>query len=75
MRSVENIIIKLELIKVDKSFRQDIPTRYHYSITFDGIDEPLIINDLDQPLTSQMVGHKIRYKLNEANEVSEFELH
>jgi hypothetical protein len=74
MGIITNKITKLELLKIDKSFRADIPTRYHYSITFDGIDEVLIVNDLDNPLTSQMVGHHISYNLNENNEITQFDL-
>jgi hypothetical protein len=72
-KSITKKIEKVELIKIEKSYRHGVPQKYFYNFIFEGIDEPLLVIN-DEPIPSQMVGHKIKYKLNEENMVSEFEL-
>jgi hypothetical protein len=65
-------IISCKLVKVEKLYNQSQRQRYYYSLELQGIDEPLIIEN-EVPITPGLVGHKIKYKLNSENEVSDFE--
>ena len=65
-------ILDCKLIKVEKLYNQSSKQKLFYNLTLEGFDEPLLI-ETDYPLESGLVGHKIRYKLNSDNEVSEFE--
>jgi hypothetical protein len=73
-KSITKKIEKVELIKVEKSYRHGVNPKYFYNFTFDGIDEPLLVIHEGTPLSGQMVGHKIKYKLDDDNLITEFEL-
>jgi hypothetical protein len=73
-KTITKKIQKVELIKVEKSYRHGVNPKFFYNFTFEGIDEPLLVIQEGEPLPPQMVGHKIKYKLDDDNLVSEFEL-
>lgn len=58
---------------MEKLFNQSAKEKYFYNLELEGIDEPLLL-EVEKPLTSDLQGKKIKYKLNSDNEVSEFEL-
>lgn len=71
-RQVTKKILSCELIKVEKLYNQSEKVRYYYNLELEGIDELLLI-ETSQPIEPGLVGNKIKYKLNEENEVSDFE--
>jgi hypothetical protein len=73
-KTITKKIEKVELIKVEKSYRHGVNPKYFYNFTFEGIEEPLLVINESEPLPAQMVGHKIKYKLDDDNLVTEFEL-
>jgi hypothetical protein len=72
-RAITKKIEKVELIKVEKSFRHDVEPKYFYNFKFEGIDELLLVID-NKPASPQLVGHKIKYTINEENVIDHFEL-
>lgn len=72
-RTFTKKIEKVELIKIEKSFRHGVLPRYFYDFKFEGIDEPLLVIT-NEPAPAQVVGHKIKYSLNEENIIDNFEL-
>jgi len=72
MKGKEHKILDCKLIKVEKNYNQIRPSKFYYNLHLEGIDEPLLV-ETEHPLESGLVGHKIKYKLNAENEVSDFE--
>ncbi len=72
MRGKEHKILDCKLIKVEKLYNQVRPSKLFYNLILEGIDEPLLI-ETEEPIQPGLIGHKIKYKLNEDNEVSQFE--
>jgi hypothetical protein len=64
-------ILEVNLIKVEKSFRNDIPMKYYYDFILEDIDEPLMII-FDYKLEDDLVGSKVNYKINEDLEITHF---
>ena len=73
MKAKSHLILSCVLIKMEKLFNQSAKEKYFYNLELEGIDEPLLL-EVEKPLTSDLQGKKIKYKLNSDNEVSEFEL-
>ena len=72
MKQKTHKILDCKLIKVEKLYNQQRPNKLFYNLVLEGIDEPLLI-ETEHPIEPGLVGHKIKYKLNAENEVSEFE--
>lgn len=72
MKQKAHKILDCKLIKVEKLFNQTRPGKFFYNLTLEEIDEPLLL-ETDESIQPNIIGHKIKYKLNENNEVSEFE--
>ena len=72
MKQKTHKVIDCKLIKVEKLFNQTKPNKFFYNITLEEMDEPLLL-ETEQAIQPGIIGHKIKYKLNENNEVSEFE--
>jgi len=74
-KTITKKIIKVELIKVEKIFNNpSMKQKFIYNFYFEGMDEPLIVENIDEPITAGIEGHKIKYSLNSDNEVQNFEL-
>ena len=73
LRQKTHKVIDCKLIKVEKLFNQTKPNKFFYNITLEEMDEPLLL-ETEQEIQPVLIGQKIKYKLNEENEVSEFEL-
>lgn len=73
MKGKAHKILDIKLIKVEKLYNQRKPSKFFFNLHLEDIDEPLLI-ETGTPLDPSLVGMKIKYKLNEENEVSEFEL-
>jgi hypothetical protein len=73
MKSLNKKIEKIELIKVETGYN---PKRklYYYNLYLQDIAEPLLIGGIQQPISEDYVGKKIKYKLTDDLEVKEFEL-
>ena len=74
MKAVSKIIEKVELVKVLNTYSAGSKPTYFYNIFIEGIDEPLLVSDVNQPITNDYVGKKIKYKLNGENEVIDFDI-
>lgn len=74
MKSKSHKILDCKLIKVEKKYNSVKPNKFFYNLHLEDMDEPLLV-ETEQPLEPRLVGHKIKYKLNADNEVSEFEFH
>ena len=72
MKQKAHKILDCKLIKVEKLFNQTKPHKLFYNLILEGVDEPLLL-ETEEPIQPGLIGHKIKYKLNEENEVSEFE--
>jgi hypothetical protein len=72
MKNKAHKILDCKLIKVEKLFNQTKPSKFFYNLTLEEIDELLLLES-DEAIQPGIIGHKIKYKLNENNEVSEFE--
>jgi len=72
MKNKAHKVIDCKLIKVEKLFNQIKPHKLFYNLILEGMDEPLLL-ETQEPIQPGLIGHKIKYKLNEENEVSEFE--
>jgi hypothetical protein len=66
-------ILEVKLMKVEKSFRNDIHPKYYYNFLLEDIEDPLVVEH-NKPLEPGLVGCKLKYKLNENFEVSEFNI-
>lgn len=65
-------ILDCKLIKVEKLYNQSERQKYYYNLHLEGIDDLLLVES-NEIINANIIGCKIKYKLNEANEVSEFE--
>jgi hypothetical protein len=72
MKTITKRILKVELFKIETNYNKKEKT-FFYNLYLEGIDEPLLLNDLKQPLQFDLVGRSIKYKINGENEVSDFE--
>lgn len=72
MKNKSHKILDCKLIKVEKLYNQVKPNKLFYNLILEGIDEPLLL-ETEAPIDTNLAGQKIKYKLNEENEVSEFE--
>ena len=72
MKGKEHKILDCKLIKVEKLYNQVRPSKLFYNLILEGIDEPLLI-ETEESIQPGLIGQKIKYKLNEDNEVSQFE--
>lgn len=72
MKQKAHKILDCKLIKVEKLYNQTRPHKLFYNLILEDFNEPLLL-ETEHPLEPGIVGHKIKYKLNENNEVSEFE--
>jgi hypothetical protein len=72
MKNKAHKILDCKLIKVEKLFNQTKPNKFFYNLTLEEMNEPLLL-ETDETIQPGLIGHKIKYKLNEENEVSEFE--
>jgi hypothetical protein len=72
MKNKAHKILDCKLIKIEKLFNQTRPNKFFYNLTLEEMNEPLLL-ETDEAIQPGLIGHKIKYKLNEENEVSEFE--
>lgn len=72
MKEKAHKILDCKLIKIEKLYNQSTRNKLFYNLILEGIDEPLLI-ETEYPFEKGLVGHKIKYKLNAENEVSDFE--
>lgn len=74
-KTIVKKITAVELIKIEKIFNNpSIKQIYYYNFYFDNDKEsPLIVSNPNQPLELDVIGYKIKYKLNDDNEVVEFD--
>ena len=72
MKSKAHKILDCKLIKVEKLYNQVKPNKLFYNLIIEGMDEPLLI-ETEEPIQPDLIGQNIKYKLNESNDVSEFE--
>jgi hypothetical protein len=72
MKDKAHKILDCKLIKVEKLFNQTKPSKFFYNLILEEMNEPLLIES-DETIQPGLIGHKIKYKLNQDNEVSEFE--
>jgi hypothetical protein len=73
MKAKSHKILDCKLIKVEKLYNQVKPNKLFYNLILEGMDEPLLI-ETEEQIQPGLIGQNIKYKLNEENEVSEFEL-
>lgn len=74
MKSLAKTIERIELIKVQNTYVNGEKPTYFYNLYLEGIEEPLLLNDLKEPIPFEYLGKKIKFKLNSDNEVSDFEI-
>lgn len=66
-------IEKIELIKIEKERFSRIE-KYFYNIYLSGINEPLLVADLESKLDFGLIGKQINFKFNEDNLIEEFDI-
>lgn len=72
-KHISRKIIDCKLVKVEKLFNQGQKQKFYYNLQLEGIDELLLI-ETNNVIPNGLIGNKIKYKLNEDNIISEFEL-
>jgi hypothetical protein len=73
MKQKSHKVLDCKLIKVEKLFNQAERISYYYNLEIEGFDDLLLLQSHTQLKEKEIVGAKIKYKLNDDNEVSEFE--
>jgi transcription initiation factor IIE alpha subunit len=71
--SITKKILDVKLIKVEKSYRNDIIPTYYYYFTLEEIEEPLLVQ-VNAPIKEVLIGKTITYYINADFEVSEFNI-
>ena len=71
VKSQSKKITHFQLIKVEKKYN-GLPPKYFYSLGIEGIEGFLILES-DENIVDKVVGKSIKYKLNEENEVIDFD--
>jgi hypothetical protein len=74
MKTVTKKIEKVELIKIEKTYNSGKKPTYYYNIYLEGFEFPLMMNTVGETLPNDFAGKKLKYKLNDENEVSEFDI-
>lgn len=72
-KAITKKILDVKLLKVEKTFNNNLPTKYFYNLTLEGIDEPQVLEVTDT-LDNSLVGLNIKYYINENFEISNFEI-
>jgi hypothetical protein len=70
-KSQSKKITHFQLIKVEKKYN-GLPPKYFYNLGIEGIESFLILES-DENITERVIGKSIKYKLNEENEVIDFD--
>jgi hypothetical protein len=74
-KKITKKIEKLELVKIEKIFNNpELKFIYHYNLFLEGIEEPLLISNPNQKIEESVEGKTIKFKFNEENLISDFEL-
>jgi hypothetical protein len=73
-KAISKKIERIELIKVENTYNNGDKRTYFYNIYLEGIDEPLLVNHVKDPIPFEYIGKKIKFNLNSENEVSNFEI-
>jgi hypothetical protein len=74
-KQITKQIEKIELIKVEKIFNNpELKVIFHYNLYLEGIDNPLILSHPNTNIDTSIVGKKIKYKLNQENLISKFDI-
>lgn len=74
-KSIIKQIEKVELIKIEKIFNNpEKKLIFYYNLFLEGIDEPLLFTNPEKEIETDLTGLKIKFKFNEENLISEFEL-
>jgi hypothetical protein len=73
MKQKSHKVLDCKLIKVEKLFNQAERISYYYNLEIEGFDDLLLLQSHTLLQEKEIVGAKIKYKLNDDNEVSEFE--
>lgn len=71
-KQITKKILDCKLIKVEKLYNQSEKNKFFYNLELEGIDELLLVES-NTPFEPNLKGHKIRYQLNQDNEVSNFD--
>lgn len=74
MEAIQQKIKGLELIKILNTYEPGGRPTYFYNIHIEGIDEPLLVSDVAGPILNEYIGKSIVYKLNNDNEVIDFNI-
>lgn len=72
-KAITKKILDVKLLKVEKTFNNNLPTKYFYNLTLEGIDEPQVLEVTDT-LDNSLIGLNIKYYINENFEISNFEI-
>ena len=72
-KSFTKKILEVKLMKVEKSFRPGVEPKYYYNFLLEDIEEFLVV-EYNKLLEPGLVGNKLKYKLNENFEVTEFDI-
>ena len=74
MKAISKKIENIELVKVQNTYGAGSKPGYFYNFFLEGIDEPLLVSNVDKPVTHDFIGKEIKYKLNGDNEVIDFDI-
>lgn len=66
-------IESVKLIKIEKTYNAGSKPTYYYSIQLEEIEDPIII-ELKTTLTQDMVGMKLKYRVNTKGEIIDFDV-
>lgn len=66
MKEKKHIVESIDLVRIQKSFRSDVDTKYFYNLKLSGIDDLLLL-ETEYKLDNLIVGKKVSYVLNDEN--------
>jgi hypothetical protein len=71
-KQITKKILDCKLIKVEKLYNQSDKNNFFYNLQLEEIDDLLLVES-KVPFEPNLKGHKIRYELNDDNEVCNFD--
>ncbi len=75
MKTVTSTIQKVELVRMERRYQFGSKSNlYFYFLWIEGLDEPLLLEEITEPLEPTLVGTKLKYKVDSNGNVKNFEI-
>ena len=75
MKTVTSTIQKVELVRMERKYEFGTKSNlYFYFLWIEGLSEPLLLEELKEPIEPTLVGTKFKYKLDVNGNLQHFEI-